>query len=188
MGTGWPRSTSSAARSSASASSASWCQDVCHVMRDHEENKTDTFAGPRFFARTAELEMHPADVNWTGASWLRQEQGPGQVQHHQVLHRGLPRAHQDHRQRHHPSEGAGGGRLLRPDRLAGAQDPQPHQKHGRRGGGPLAGRRSGRLHNLRRRYTASPLRSSTGPCPLRRFRPWRNPSRWRRPRQTARHR
>ena len=51
------------------------CQDVCHVMRDHEENKT-AFAGPRFFARTAELEMHPLDVN-DRRELLRQEQGLG---------------------------------------------------------------------------------------------------------------
>ncbi|HWD25249.1 MAG TPA: succinate dehydrogenase/fumarate reductase iron-sulfur subunit, partial [Acidimicrobiales bacterium] len=37
------------------------CQNVCHVVRDHEENKT-SFAGPRFFARLAELEMHPLDT------------------------------------------------------------------------------------------------------------------------------
>ncbi|MFD0360436.1 succinate dehydrogenase/fumarate reductase iron-sulfur subunit [Nocardia sp. GCM10030253] len=37
------------------------CQDTCHVVRDHEENKA-TFAGPRFLMRIAELEMHPLDV------------------------------------------------------------------------------------------------------------------------------
>ena len=37
------------------------CQNVCHVIRDHDENKT-SFAGPRFFARLAELEMHPLDT------------------------------------------------------------------------------------------------------------------------------
>ncbi len=37
------------------------CQDVCHVIRDHEENKS-AFAGPRFLMRIAELEMHPLDV------------------------------------------------------------------------------------------------------------------------------
>jgi succinate dehydrogenase / fumarate reductase, iron-sulfur subunit len=37
------------------------CQDVCHVIRDHEENKP-AFAGPRFFIRLAELEMHPLDT------------------------------------------------------------------------------------------------------------------------------
>ncbi len=36
------------------------CQDVCHVIRDHEENKR-LFAGPRFMVRLAELEMHPLD-------------------------------------------------------------------------------------------------------------------------------
>ena len=38
------------------------CQDVCHVIRDHEENKP-AFAGPRMFVRYAELEMHPLDTN-----------------------------------------------------------------------------------------------------------------------------
>jgi succinate dehydrogenase / fumarate reductase iron-sulfur subunit len=37
------------------------CQNVCHVIRDHEENLPH-FAGPRYFIRLAELEMHPLDV------------------------------------------------------------------------------------------------------------------------------
>src|SRR5206468_3320450 len=32
------------------------CQDVCHVIRDHEENKR-AFAGPRVFIKVASLEM-----------------------------------------------------------------------------------------------------------------------------------
>jgi len=36
------------------------CQDVCHVVRDHEQNK-ETFAGPRYLMRIAELDMHPLD-------------------------------------------------------------------------------------------------------------------------------
>ena len=36
------------------------CQDTCHVIRDHEDNKP-AFAGPRFFIRLAELDMHPLD-------------------------------------------------------------------------------------------------------------------------------
>jgi succinate dehydrogenase / fumarate reductase iron-sulfur subunit len=36
------------------------CQDVCHVVRDHEDNK-GAYAGPRFLMRIAELEMHPLD-------------------------------------------------------------------------------------------------------------------------------
>jgi succinate dehydrogenase / fumarate reductase, iron-sulfur subunit len=38
------------------------CQDVCHVIRDHEVNKA-RFAGPRLFVRLAALEMHPLDTN-----------------------------------------------------------------------------------------------------------------------------
>jgi succinate dehydrogenase / fumarate reductase iron-sulfur subunit len=37
------------------------CQDVCHVVRDHEENKA-AFAGPRYLMRLAELDMHPLDT------------------------------------------------------------------------------------------------------------------------------
>ncbi|OBB93809.1 succinate dehydrogenase/fumarate reductase iron-sulfur subunit [Mycobacterium sp. 852002-30065_SCH5024008] len=37
------------------------CQDVCHVIRDHEDNKR-AYAGPRMFIRLAELEMHPLDT------------------------------------------------------------------------------------------------------------------------------
>jgi succinate dehydrogenase / fumarate reductase iron-sulfur subunit len=35
------------------------CQDVCHVLRDHE--RKDKFVGPRFMIRLAQLEMHPLD-------------------------------------------------------------------------------------------------------------------------------
>jgi succinate dehydrogenase / fumarate reductase, iron-sulfur subunit len=37
------------------------CQDTCHVIRDHEENK-EVFAGPRYLMRITELEMHPLDT------------------------------------------------------------------------------------------------------------------------------
>ena len=36
------------------------CQNVCHVLRDHQ--KKPEFGGPRFFVRTAGLEMHPLDT------------------------------------------------------------------------------------------------------------------------------
>src|SRR5262245_61388408 len=35
------------------------CQNVCHVLRDHE--KKEAFAGPRFLIHVAALEMHPLD-------------------------------------------------------------------------------------------------------------------------------
>jgi succinate dehydrogenase / fumarate reductase iron-sulfur subunit len=37
------------------------CQNTCHVIRDHEENKAH-FSGPRFLMRIAELDMHPLDA------------------------------------------------------------------------------------------------------------------------------
>ena len=37
------------------------CQNVCHVIRDHEDNKK-AFAGPRFFIKLAGLAMHPLDT------------------------------------------------------------------------------------------------------------------------------
>src|SRR5277367_3715592 len=36
------------------------CQDVCHVLRDHQ--KFEQFIGPRFLVHVAALEMHPLDV------------------------------------------------------------------------------------------------------------------------------
>jgi succinate dehydrogenase / fumarate reductase, iron-sulfur subunit len=36
------------------------CQDVCHVLRDH--NLHDEFIGPRFLIHTAQLEMNPLDT------------------------------------------------------------------------------------------------------------------------------
>ena len=51
------------------------CQNVCHVIRDHEENKPK-FSGPRFFIRYAELEMHPLDTN-DRTELLRKQAGLG---------------------------------------------------------------------------------------------------------------
>ncbi len=36
------------------------CQDVCHVLRDHQ--KFEQFIGPRYLVYTAALEMHPLDT------------------------------------------------------------------------------------------------------------------------------
>ena len=51
------------------------CQDVCHVIRDHEENKPG-YAGPRYFIRHAELDMHPLDTRDRRGP-LREEHGLG---------------------------------------------------------------------------------------------------------------
>ncbi|HEX2779585.1 MAG TPA: succinate dehydrogenase/fumarate reductase iron-sulfur subunit [Gemmatimonadaceae bacterium] len=50
------------------------CQDVCHVLRDHE--KHDEFIGPRFLVYAAALEMHPLDVA-DRVPALRREHGIG---------------------------------------------------------------------------------------------------------------
>jgi succinate dehydrogenase / fumarate reductase iron-sulfur subunit len=36
------------------------CQDVCHVLRDHQMH--EEFIGPRYFVYNAALEMHPLDT------------------------------------------------------------------------------------------------------------------------------
>ncbi len=95
------------------------CNNVCHVIRDHEENK-ESFAGPRYLMRIAELEMHPLDTlrpARQGAGRAR----PRLLQHHQVLHRGLPRGHPHHRQRADPDEGTRRRSQVRPGGLAGQQ-------------------------------------------------------------------
>jgi succinate dehydrogenase / fumarate reductase iron-sulfur subunit len=50
------------------------CQDVCHVLRDH--NKHAQFIGPRFLVQVAALEMHPLDVE-DRVDELRQAWGIG---------------------------------------------------------------------------------------------------------------
>jgi succinate dehydrogenase / fumarate reductase iron-sulfur subunit len=52
------------------------CQTVCHVIRDHDENKP-VFAGPRLFIRAAELDMHPLDTRTDRAEHARHAQGVG---------------------------------------------------------------------------------------------------------------
>ncbi len=52
------------------------CQDVCHVVRDHDENK-QVFSGPRFLIRAAELAMHPLDTRKDRAELARTDQGIG---------------------------------------------------------------------------------------------------------------
>jgi succinate dehydrogenase / fumarate reductase iron-sulfur subunit len=51
------------------------CQDICHVIRDHESNKTH-YAGPRLFIRAMELESHPLDTD-DRRELLRQTMGIG---------------------------------------------------------------------------------------------------------------
>ena len=50
------------------------CQDVCHVLREHQLH--EEFIGPRFFVYAAALEMHPLDVENRTAD-LKSSQGIG---------------------------------------------------------------------------------------------------------------
>ena len=50
------------------------CQDVCHVLRDHQ--KFDEFIGPRFLVHVAALEMHPLDIE-NRVDELREANGIG---------------------------------------------------------------------------------------------------------------
>jgi len=50
------------------------CQDVCHVLRDHQMH--DKFIGPRFLIHVAALEMHPLDTE-DRIEELRSAQGIG---------------------------------------------------------------------------------------------------------------
>ena len=99
------------------------CQDTCHVIRDHEENKA-AFAGPRFLIRIAELDMHPLDA-LDRQNAAQEELRPGLLQHHQVLHRGLPRGHPHHRQRLIPMKERVVDRKYDPLTFLGSQDPAP---------------------------------------------------------------
>jgi succinate dehydrogenase / fumarate reductase iron-sulfur subunit len=50
------------------------CQDVCHVIRDHDNKKR--FSGPRFFIKIAGLEMHPLDTR-DRTEFAREQAGVG---------------------------------------------------------------------------------------------------------------
>jgi len=50
------------------------CQDVCHVLRDHQMH--DRFSGPRHMVYVAALEMHPLDVE-DRTSDLKHQEGIG---------------------------------------------------------------------------------------------------------------
>ena len=90
------------------------CQDVCHVLRDHHMH--DEFIGPRFLIYVAALEMHPLDTEDRIAG-IAQGARHRLLQHHQMLHEGLPGKYPDHRQRDHSVERTRGGRILRSVRL-----------------------------------------------------------------------
>jgi len=52
------------------------CQNTCHVVRDHDENKPP-FSGPRYFIRAAELDMHPLDARTDRKEYAQSAMGMG---------------------------------------------------------------------------------------------------------------
>jgi succinate dehydrogenase / fumarate reductase iron-sulfur subunit len=52
------------------------CQNTCHVVRDHEENKAE-FSGPRYLIRAAELDMHPLDAKTDRKEFAQANMGMG---------------------------------------------------------------------------------------------------------------
>ena len=118
------------------------CQNVCHVIRDHEENKT-AFAGPRFFARSAELEMHPLDVN-DRRELLRQEQGLAKCNITKCCTEVCPEHIKITDNAIIPLKERVVDASVRSGRLVGPQDPPSQEEHARRVRGGLAGHRSRR--------------------------------------------
>ena len=136
------RRTSSGSRSSGSASSAS-------SARTSATSCATTRPSSRSWAR-ASSSAPPASrctrsTRPTGRGYLKDDGGHRLLQHHEVLHRGLPGAHQDHRQRDHPAQGARRGQVLRPDPDGLAQAPREgaSRSSGRRPALPAAGPASG---------------------------------------------
>ena len=87
------------------------CQDVCHILRDHHlprELYRAALSPLRGGARNASARYGESSRRIEGCVRHRL------LQHHQVLHEGVPRAHHDHGERHHPAQGAGGGRAYDP--------------------------------------------------------------------------
>jgi succinate dehydrogenase/fumarate reductase-like Fe-S protein len=94
-------------RSASSATSARTSATCCAST-----SCTSEFIGPRFLVYAAALEMHPLDVEDRTADLRARTEWA--LQHHEVLHQGVPRGHHHHGQRDHPAQGAGGGPFLRP--------------------------------------------------------------------------
>jgi len=121
------------------------CQNVCHVIRDHEENKP-RYAGPRFFVRLAELEMHPLDT-LDRRDYIHQDMGIGYCNITKCCTEVCPRTSTSPTTRS-SFERAHRRLALRPGRVAGSQD---HRTSGSAAG--LGGRntRVRRTHSLPRR-------------------------------------
>ena len=91
------------------------CQDVCHVLRDHQ--LFDEFIGPRFLIYTAQLEMNPIDTD-DRLPDLRKEHGIGYCNITKCCTKVCPENITITDNAHHSAEGARGGPVLRSARQA----------------------------------------------------------------------
>ena len=85
------------------------CQDVCHILRDHhlhDELQRTALPALHRGARDAPARHRGSAA---GAQGRRRHR---LLQHHPLLHQGLPGAHHHHGERDHPAEGAGSGSVL----------------------------------------------------------------------------
>ena len=102
------------------------CQNVCHVLRDHHAQEPllrPALPRPHRGARDAPARHRRPHRAREGRG------GHRPLQHHEVLHGGLPGGDQDHRQRDHPAEGARRRPALRP-----AVRPRPQARSASRPG------------------------------------------------------
>ena len=111
----WRRRTSTACRNSASASSASCARTsaTCCAI-----TACTTSSSARASSSTPRRSRCTRSTPRTALRDLKDAARHRLLQHHEVLHEGLPRAHHDHRQRDHPAEGARRRSVLRSGRAS----------------------------------------------------------------------
>ena len=109
------RRTSTACRSSASASSASCARTSATCCAT---TTSTTSSSGRASWSTRRRSRCTRSTPRTALEELKDRLRHRLLQHHQVLHQGLPGGHHDHRQRDHSAQGARGRSVLRSDQAA----------------------------------------------------------------------
>ena len=95
------------------------CQDVCHILRDHQlHDELHRSAVPALQRRARDA---PARHRGSPRR-LKDRRRHRLLQHHPLLHQGVPGAHHHHRERDHPAQGTGGRSVLRSGDAAVADD------------------------------------------------------------------
>ena len=142
------------------------CQNVCHVVRDHEENKP-AFSGPRFFIRAAELDMHPLDARDDRKELAQKEQGLGYCNITKCCTEVCPEHIKITDNAIIPMKERVVDRRVRPDRPARPQDlpPRPARRPGDLGRAPERRRTRRRCRARACRVGERPPRPACTPLP-----------------------